>query len=38
MNTGYMTTQFGLRPFFATNAAKVVVAHLFCLDRKKAVS
>ena len=37
-NTGHMTTQFGLRPFFATNAAKVVVALLFCLHRKKAVS
>ena len=24
--------------FFATNAAKVVVAHLFCLHREKAVS
>ena len=38
MNTGHMTTQFGSRPFVATNAAKVVVAHLFCLHRKKAVS
>ena len=35
MNTGHMTTQFGLRPFFATNAAKVLVAHFFSLQRKK---
>ena len=38
MNTGHMTTQFGLRPFFATNAAKVLVAHFFSLQRKKVLS
>ena len=37
MNTGHMTTQFGLRPFFATNAAKVLVAHFFSLQRKKVL-
>jgi len=37
MNTGHMTTQFGLRPFFATNAAKVACGtFLFSVEEKSA--